>query len=61
MAKGVNRRVLYVALLLHDIGKGSGRDHSAVGAEVAARLCPRFGLDDEETELVDLAGAATTC
>ena len=52
MAKGVDRRVLYVALLLHDIGKGSGRDHSAVGAEVAARLCPRFGLDDEETELV---------
>jgi [protein-PII] uridylyltransferase len=52
MAKGVDRRVLYVALLLHDIGKGSGRDHSAVGAEVAARLCPRFGLDDEDTELV---------
>ena len=52
MAKGVDRRVLYVALLLHDIGKGSGRDHSALGAEVAARLCPRFGLDAEETELV---------
>ncbi len=50
--KGVNRRVLYVALLLHDIGKGSGRDHSTVGAEVAARLAPRFGLDEEETELV---------
>ena len=50
--KGVDRRVLYVALLLHDIGKGSGRDHSAVGAETAARLCPRFGLDAEETELV---------
>ena len=30
MTKGVNRRVLYVALLLHDIGKGSGRDHSAL-------------------------------
>ena len=52
LAKGVNRRVLYVALLLHDIGKGSGRDHSAVGAEIAARLCPRLGLDAEETELV---------
>ncbi len=49
---GVNRRVLYVALLLHDIGKGSGRDHSEVGAEIAARLCPRFGLDPEDTELV---------
>ena len=52
MAKGVDRRVLYVALLLHDIGKGSGRDHSEYGAEVAERLCPRFGLDAEETELV---------
>ena len=52
MAKGVDRRVLYVALLFHDIGKGSGRDHSALGAEIAARLCPRLGLDAEETELV---------
>jgi [protein-PII] uridylyltransferase len=52
IAKGVDRRVLYVALLLHDIGKGSGRDHSTVGAEIAARLCPRLGLDAEETELV---------
>ena len=33
-------------------GKGSGRDHSTVGAEIAARLCPRFRLDAEETELV---------
>ena len=52
MVKGVDRRVLYVALLLHDIGKGSGRDHSALGAEVAERLCPRFELTPEETELV---------
>ncbi len=52
MAKGVDRRPLYVALLLHDIAKSSGRDHSVHGAEVAARLCPRFGLDAEETELV---------
>jgi [protein-PII] uridylyltransferase len=52
VARGVDRRVLYVALLLHDIGKGSGRDHSTVGAELAARLAPRFGLDPEETELV---------
>ncbi len=52
MAKGVDRRVLYVALLMHDIGKGSSRDHSTLGAEIAERLCPRFGLDAEETELV---------
>lgn len=47
-----SRRALYVAVLLHDIAKGRGGDHSVLGAEVAHRLCPRFGLDDKETELV---------
>jgi len=47
-----SRRVLYVAVLLHDIAKGRGGDHSELGAEVAQRLCPRFGLDDAETETV---------
>ncbi|MCY4543564.1 MAG: [protein-PII] uridylyltransferase [Rhodobacteraceae bacterium] len=50
--QGVNRRVLYVALLLHDIGKGRNADHSIVGAEIASQLAPRFGLDEHESELV---------
>ncbi|MEO1599691.1 MAG: [protein-PII] uridylyltransferase [Pseudomonadota bacterium] len=49
---GFDRRVLYVALLMHDIGKGTGRDHSEFGAEIAAKLCPRLGLDAAETESV---------
>ena len=40
-----SRRVLYVAVLLHDIAKGRGGDHSELGAEIALKLCPRFGLD----------------
>jgi [protein-PII] uridylyltransferase len=52
-AKGVNRRVLYVALLLHDIGKGASRDHSELGAEIARRLAPRLGLSGEESETVE--------
>jgi [protein-PII] uridylyltransferase len=36
--------VLYLAALLHDIGKGSGEDHSAAGARIAARICRRMGL-----------------
>ncbi|HYC94303.1 MAG TPA: [protein-PII] uridylyltransferase, partial [Sphingomicrobium sp.] len=48
----VSRRVLYVAVLLHDIAKGRGGDHSVLGAEVAMQLCPRFGLDEAETETV---------
>jgi [protein-PII] uridylyltransferase len=47
-----SRRVLYVAVLLHDIAKGRGGDHSLLGADVAMELCPRFGLDDAETETV---------
>jgi [protein-PII] uridylyltransferase len=48
----VSRRVLYVAVLLHDIAKGRGGDHSVLGAEVAEKLCPRFGLSAAETETV---------
>ncbi|HUQ12905.1 MAG TPA: [protein-PII] uridylyltransferase [Novosphingobium sp.] len=50
--KLLSRRSLYVAVLLHDIAKGRGGDHSVLGAEVASRLCPRLGLSDGETELV---------
>jgi [protein-PII] uridylyltransferase len=47
-----SRRTLYVAVLLHDIAKGRGGDHSVIGEQVAKRLCPRFGLDPAETETV---------
>ena len=47
-----SRRALYVAILLHDIAKGRGGDHSLLGAEVAETLCPELGLEAEETETV---------
>ena len=47
-----NRRVLYVAAFLHDIGKGRIEDHSRVGAEIARKLCPRLGLTPAETDTV---------
>jgi [protein-PII] uridylyltransferase len=52
MSQLVSRRVLYVAVLLHDIAKGRGGDHSILGAAVAERLCPRLGLTPAETETV---------
>ncbi|RXR30972.1 [protein-PII] uridylyltransferase [Sphingobium fluviale] len=52
MGKLVSRRVLYVAVLLHDIAKGRGGDHSVLGAEVAEKLCPRLGMSAAETEMV---------
>ena len=45
-----SRRALYVAVLLHDIAKGRGGDNSVLGAKIAQRLGPRFGLNAEETE-----------
>ena len=48
----VGRRALYVAVLLHDIAKGRGGDHSILGAEIACKLCPRLGLSPAETETV---------
>ena len=52
LSGGVNRRVLYVALLLHDIGKGLPEDHSIIGAKMAKSLSPRLGLKPEECEVV---------
>lgn len=41
---------LYVALLLHDVGKGQGgAGHSERGAEQAKPICARLGLSTEET------------
>lgn len=50
--KVLSREVLYVAVLLHDIAKGRGGDHSVLGAKIADRLCPRLGLTPEQTETV---------
>ena len=48
----MSKKVLYIALFLHDIAKGRGGDHSILGGEVAQNLCPRFGLNADETETV---------
>ncbi len=47
-----SRRALFVAMLLHDIAKGRGGDHSEIGAQLAQTICPQLGLTPEETETV---------
>jgi [protein-PII] uridylyltransferase len=53
LADGVNRRILYMALFLHDMGKGRPEDHSILGAQIARRVAPRLGLSAEESETVE--------
>jgi [protein-PII] uridylyltransferase len=51
MPKIINRRALYLAMLLHDTGKGEG-DQQIEGAKSARMACERLGLPEEEVELV---------
>ncbi len=49
--KIVNRRALYLAMLLHDTGKGIG-DQQEEGEKTAMAACARLGMSKEEVELV---------
>jgi [protein-PII] uridylyltransferase len=44
--------LVFLALLLHDIGKGHGHDHHERGALLTVEVCKRLGLDNEEIDLV---------
>ena len=53
ISKGINRKTLMVAMLLHDIGKGRPQDHSVLGAKIARKVAPRLGLTAKECETVE--------
>ena len=47
-----NVALIYLSILLHDLGKGQGKGHSARGAAIAARICQRLNLDQSSTSKV---------
>jgi [protein-PII] uridylyltransferase len=44
-----DKRVLHLALLLHDLGKGFEEDHSEAGKRIAEETAKLFQLDDRST------------
>jgi [protein-PII] uridylyltransferase len=44
--------LLVVAALLHDIGKGTGGDHTEVGTALALRVAARMGFDEADVATV---------
>ena len=53
LKEGVDRKVLYTALLLHDIAKGRPEDHSILGAQMARKIAPRLGLNKADTDTIE--------
>ena len=47
-----DKKLLHLALLLHDLGKGFPEDHSEVGRRIAQSTGERFGLPEEDTETI---------
>ncbi len=52
LRKSLNRKVLYLSILFHDIGKGLENDHSIEGEKIATKLCKRFSLKDSERKKI---------
>jgi len=46
--------VLLVAALLHDVGKGDPREHSAAGDPIVRRIAARIGFDPTDVDLIGL-------
>jgi len=47
------RELLLLAILFHDIGKGSGKDHSVRGAEMIPTIARRMRLNREDSERLE--------
>jgi [protein-PII] uridylyltransferase len=44
--------LVYLAALLHDIGKGQRKDHSVLGADLIDEVGQRMGLDERECDVL---------
>lgn len=50
MKRIAQRRVLYLALLCHDIAKGGHGDHAELGVAITRKLASRLGFTNEEAD-----------
>ncbi len=53
LKEGIDRKVLMVAMLCHDIGKGRDQDHSILGAQISRKVTARLGLSKADCDTVE--------
>jgi [protein-PII] uridylyltransferase len=46
------KEILYIAALLHDVGKALPGEHEITGAEIAQQFCIQHGLSQKDTDLI---------
>lgn len=47
-----DREILFLAALLHDIGKGRGKEHAKTGSEMMPEIAGRLGISKERSEML---------
>ena len=48
----ISSRVLYVAMFFHDLGKGTGKDHSIISSRIAEKFCTDLQIDQSEKNTI---------
>jgi [protein-PII] uridylyltransferase len=46
------KEILAMSILLHDIGKGRGKNHSLIGSKIAEKICNRLGINSGCTRVI---------
>ncbi|MGB1361118.1 MAG: [protein-PII] uridylyltransferase [Alphaproteobacteria bacterium] len=47
-----DKSIIYMAVLLHDIAKGLGGDHSILGEDIAEKICKRWGYNTSSIKTI---------
>ena len=48
----ISSKILYIAMFFHDLGKGSGQDHSIASSEIAKKFCSYIEMDQTEKNTI---------
>ncbi|HQF14757.1 MAG TPA: HD domain-containing protein [Thermogutta sp.] len=51
--KTINKKILHLAIILHDLGKGLAADHSEAGRSIARRTAEYLALEPDDAELLE--------